>query len=113
MTGASWKESDDILPPWLGNNPIVDVVRLELNPPSLNDNRGDLDRMLTALEGRGGAPVEIPPGRLNRFARAVRSSGFKVSAVLGYARCHYKLIDVLPYEPSPPSLAFAVDLGTT
>ncbi len=102
-----------VLPSWLQKKPLIEIVRVELSPPSLNDNAGDLDRLTRFLDRKGFGPVRIDPRRVGDMARRIRESGFHVTAVLGNASCHWELIDVAPGGAPLRSLAFAVDLGTT
>jgi uncharacterized 2Fe-2S/4Fe-4S cluster protein (DUF4445 family) len=92
---------------------MVEAQQLELAPPALNDNTGDLDRLLRALKQNGFPSVHVHPSSLDRVIRRVREGDFKVTAVLGYTPCHWELIDVLPGLREEPTLGFAVDLGTT
>lgn len=98
---------------WLKHNPLVEVVDLELSRPSLDDNRGDLDRLAGALEARGFMPLHIHPPDSGRLARRIRTENFRASALIGHAVCHHELIDVLPRDSALMVAGLAVDLGTT
>ena len=102
------------LPPWLKSLPLVEAPHLELVPPHLNDNTGDLDRLIRALKQRGYAPVHVNPARINHWVRRLREGKYRVTAIIGYASCHWELLEVQPDPPEKrPILGFAVDLGTT
>jgi uncharacterized 2Fe-2S/4Fe-4S cluster protein (DUF4445 family) len=101
------------LPRWLQNRPMVETFGLELTPPDLNDNTGDLDRLLRALQQKGFSPVRIHPLSVGHVVRQIREGAFRVTVALGYSSCHWELIDVFPGMEEAPSLGFAVDLGTS
>ena len=103
----------DFLPSWLEHRPMVETLYLELTPPHLGDNTGDLDRLLRPLKQKGFAPLHVHFPALGHLAARIRAAQYRVTAVLGFASCHWELIDVLPGELRYPPLGFAVDLGTT
>lgn len=102
-----------LLPEWLQRRPLAQIIRMELPPPHLDDNTGDLDRLLRTLKQAGFEPVRINPRRLVHLTRRIRELGFRLSVVLGYVSDQWELIEVLPEEDDGPLLGFAVDLGTT
>ena len=93
--------------------PAVETVRMDLPPPDLNDNTGDLDRLTRALESRGYLPLRVEYRAAAKISRRIRTCGYRVTAVLVYDRCHWELMDVLPMENPGPVLGFALDLGTS
>jgi uncharacterized 2Fe-2S/4Fe-4S cluster protein (DUF4445 family) len=101
------------LPSWINHQPMVEPLECELPPPSLNDNTGDLDRLVRALIQRGFSPLQIPPSRINHSIRQIRQGRFKVTAVLGYHLCHWELMGVFAGFEKRPLLGFAVDLGSS
>lgn len=101
------------LPPWLRSQPIVELHYVELVPPHLNDNTGDIDRLIRALKGKGFERLSFNPLQMNRFARNIRRGEFKVTVALGYSSSHWEILDVRPGMFEGPTLAFAIDLGTT
>jgi len=101
------------LPSWINRQPMVELLASELPPPSLDDNIGDLDRLLRALKQNGFSPVRFPPSQINHLARQIRLGQFKVTAVLGYHLCHWELIEVYAGFEKRPVLGFAVDLGSS
>ncbi len=92
---------------------MVESVACELALPSLDDNAGDLDRLLRTLEQKGFSPVLVHPSRVNHMVRELRDGQFKVTAVLGYHVCHWELMDVFAGLERRPLLGFAVDLGSS
>jgi uncharacterized 2Fe-2S/4Fe-4S cluster protein (DUF4445 family) len=108
------KESADVfLPSWLESRPLIEIVNLELPPPSLNDNTGDLDRLTRALGTKGFSPLQIAPIRINQLVGRIREYELRVKAVLGYTSCHWELIELLPMSQDVPPLGLALDLGTS
>ena len=85
---------------------MVEPLECELPPPSLNDNTGDLDRLMRALKQQGFSPVQVHPSRINHLVRQIRQGRFKVTAVLGYHRCHWELMEVFAgfEKPSAPGI---------
>jgi uncharacterized 2Fe-2S/4Fe-4S cluster protein (DUF4445 family) len=102
-----------MLPQWLQRRPLIETIRMELPPPHLNDNTGDMDRLLRALKQIGFDPVRYAPRHLLDFVRRIRESGFRVTVVLGYGLDHWELLEVLPEGDALPTLGLAIDLGTT
>jgi uncharacterized 2Fe-2S/4Fe-4S cluster protein (DUF4445 family) len=101
------------LPGWLQHLPMVESIHLELPPPHLNDNTGDLDRLLRTLAEKGYSPIQVQPSSLARILRRIREGDFSVTAVLGYTPCHWELIDVIAGFSEKPPVGFGVDLGTS
>lgn len=100
----------------------IQRVRLNLTPPSLEDQTDDLSRVLTGLRQESKlANVSVSLPLLRRISDTLRQADWNVSAVLDL-REHpveeYKeawLIDVLPghvYEDEP-LWGIAIDIGTT
>ena len=86
--------------------PAVQKRYVELDEPTLKDQRPDLDRLLEAIED-----LEPEPDlhALRRLPTVLRASDFKVTAVIvGEA-----LIDVEPGDTTDRRYAIAFDLGTT
>lgn len=101
------------IPGWIRNLPLVESIHLELQAPHLDDNTGDLDRLLRKLREMGYSPVQVQPSSLSLILGRIREGAFSLTAVLGYTPCHWELIDVVPgFSPDPP-LGFGVDLGTS
>ena len=97
-------------------------VRLDLTPPSLEDQTDDLSRVLTGLRQQGKlSNISVSLPLLRRISDILRQADWSVTAVLDL-REHpieeYKeawLIDLLPghvYEDEP-LWGIAVDIGTT
>lgn len=86
--------------------PAVQKRYVELDEPTLQDQRPDLDRLLAAIDDL--QPV-AELYALRRLPRVLRRSDFKVTAVV----VDETLIDVEPGDTTATRYAIAFDLGTT
>lgn len=88
----------------------VEMREVAVAPPSAEDARGDLERVLAALPpGANGPPVwSGSPALLSRLAEILPASGWRCRV----AQRGGRLLGVLGAE-GPPALGLAVDLGTT
>ncbi|HET9656695.1 MAG TPA: ASKHA domain-containing protein [Kineosporiaceae bacterium] len=88
--------------------PAIRVLRALMDPPSLTDQRGDLDRLGAALRTAHGVhAVQAGPAVIGQLSRTARDCGWDVVALL-HGR---ELVGVL--EPGRTVAGMAVDLGTT
>ncbi len=91
----------------------VNLYQVKADIPSIQDNRGDLDRLRKALSVKfsGRMPI-IPFELLAHVARGFRESGFSGTAVINDLPHGPELIEFLP---TPPIVlpGMALDLGTT
>src|SRR5262249_54714109 len=86
--------------------PAVQKRYVELEEPTLEDQRSDLERLLDAMDDVE-PPVPLDPVRT--LGHVLRESDWKVTAVLA----DDLLIDVEPGDTSGRRHAIAFDLGTT
>jgi uncharacterized 2Fe-2S/4Fe-4S cluster protein (DUF4445 family) len=86
--------------------PSVQKRHLELEEPSLEDQRSDLQRVMDALDDLE-PRVELPV--LRTLGKLLRESDFDVTAVV----CDDLLIDLEPGDTTARRFAMAFDLGTT
>jgi uncharacterized 2Fe-2S/4Fe-4S cluster protein (DUF4445 family) len=89
-------------------DPNVRKVLVELSEPSLDDQRGDVERLLDAL-GAEGHVARCDLHALRALPGTLRDAGFRVTAVLVGDR----LVAVEPRDTREESFGVAVDLGTT
>lgn len=99
-------------------DPLLDqsirVLRLELLPPSFQDNADDLSRLRRGLSAAGFDHVEVPLSLLRRLAEILRQAewlpwvALDVPASPGFPA---RLVDLAP-EPLRP-IGLALDIGTT
>jgi uncharacterized 2Fe-2S/4Fe-4S cluster protein (DUF4445 family) len=86
--------------------------RLKLEPPSLQDQRADWERLADALQASPGQPAvglpPVEPRTVEGFARTLRAGGWQVDAV-------FEQDALLCLRPPTEEavFGFAVDLGTT
>jgi uncharacterized 2Fe-2S/4Fe-4S cluster protein (DUF4445 family) len=86
--------------------PALQKRYVELDEPSLADQRSDLERLEDAIDD---LELRVEAGVLRRLPRALRESGFRVTAVI----VDDLLIEVEPGDTTDRLLAIAFDLGTT
>ena len=86
--------------------PAIQKRYVELDEPSLTDQRTDLDRLLQAIDDL--EPV-ADLHLLRRLPTVLRAADFKVTAVI----VDEALIDVEPGDTTKTQYAIAFDLGTT
>ncbi|MDA8165770.1 MAG: ASKHA domain-containing protein [Desulfobacteraceae bacterium] len=95
------------------SGPLVRLVAVQAPPPSLQDNTGDLDRLLRALAPELPGPIRVPFPLLGPVAARFRLAGFKGTAVVNDLATGPELADFLPAPPPVLLPLMALDLGTT
>ena len=97
-------------------DPATRRLYVELPPPSLEDNIGDLERLRRELaRAHGVASFSVDHACLLALAGKLRSADWKVTATLtrgGEGECP-RLIGVAPGDRSGRHYGLAVDIGTT
>lgn len=86
-------------------HPTVEKRRVQLDPPALEDQRSDADRLLGALD----EPVESELGALQELPDALRQKDYEVTAVTAEGR----LIAVEAGDTTAGNYGMAFDIGTT
>ncbi|MDQ4078619.1 MAG: ASKHA domain-containing protein, partial [Chloroflexota bacterium] len=89
-------------------DPNVHKVALQLEPPSLQDQRSDYTRLRDALEAQGFEVTASLPV-LRQLPRLLRDSQWQVTAVV----VGQELIGVEPGDTTARSYGLAFDIGTT
>lgn len=98
--------------------PLVQCLPVEAQPPSLQDNTADIDRLKLALvpvlrkkgiEDRG---CVVPFGALPGVAAGFRAAGFRGAAVVNLLPGRVEIVDFVP-DTKQQLPAMALDLGTT
>ena len=95
----------------IGMPSLVKLYRIKAVPPSLKDNRGDLDRLKKALAGslQGREPI-VPLQRIGPVAAAFRQAGFSGYGLVADYPAAPRLVDF--YGEAPAAVAgIALDLG--
>lgn len=86
--------------------PALQKRYLELEEPTLSDQRTDLDRLLDAMDD---LELRAEAGLLRRLPRVLREAAFRVTCVI----VDDLLVDVEPGDTTGRLHAIAFDLGTT
>jgi uncharacterized 2Fe-2S/4Fe-4S cluster protein (DUF4445 family) len=116
--GAEVVLCDHHAPPW------VSRFQITVDPPSMDDNTPDLERLQRELARQHGLRQVSPSlTALARLPQALRDADWAVTAEVerrGRAPADadgrpgdYRLLSVLPGQVSQPSLGVAIDIGTT
>ena len=101
-------------------NPAVRMFPLDIEPPTLEDQTSDFDRLRRALSQQHDIPeirAELP--QLTRLSTALRHANWKVTVALEMRDWVYgtylppRLLRVYPSAFPQASMGLAVDLGTT
>ncbi|MDX1763318.1 MAG: ferredoxin, partial [bacterium] len=89
-------------------------VYLELSPPSLGDNRGDVDRVLDTLAKREGieAPC-VPLSLMAKISAILYEANFQITVVLSRSSRGWAVMDVESGDTRGAHWGMAVDLGST
>jgi uncharacterized 2Fe-2S/4Fe-4S cluster protein (DUF4445 family) len=90
--------------------PLAEAKTLDLPAPGPDDNLGDLERVLRALDIQ---EAQVPLPVLMRLPRALREGGWQLSAVVGRFDGGRKLFDIQSGSRPLRPLGLAVDIGTT
>jgi uncharacterized 2Fe-2S/4Fe-4S cluster protein (DUF4445 family) len=95
------------------NNSIVRYLPITAEPPSLQDNTGDIDRLKKIVAANyKGRPVVVPFSRLAVVAQRFRDENFTGRAVLNVISPEVEIVDFVGDSPKVLA-AMALDLGTT
>ncbi|MGF7184858.1 uncharacterized 2Fe-2S/4Fe-4S cluster protein (DUF4445 family) [Desulfitispora alkaliphila] len=93
-------------------DPLTVKVFKSLSPPSLQDNRGDADRIRAVLSPHC-ENLEIPLPLLNSLPNILRQSHWQVTLTMGKLKGRYQLLQVEPGDTTSNNWGVAVDIGTT
>ncbi|MBI4633186.1 MAG: DUF4445 domain-containing protein [Deltaproteobacteria bacterium] len=95
-------------------DPTVFKRYLELDPPTLQDNKSDLTRLINGLAKRHGIEgVSADFRAIMKLSRVLRDSDWKVTVTLVLTKRGYKLINVEPGDNTRQNYSIVIDLGTT
>jgi len=97
--------------------PLTLTIDVQADPPDLQDNTADLDRLRQALRralsARGqDRPVVIPYRFMARVGQAFRDAGFRGQAAVNVLVDRFECVD-FSAQSLPVLPAMALDLGTT
>lgn len=96
----------------LNIEPLTKKKLLRLREPSLEDNRGDVERVKYALTKEYGN-ICIPVGLMAQIAGACRRGNWQVTATVGCMQNGFSLVDLQEGDTTSTHLGIAVDIGTT
>lgn len=86
-------------------------VHVDLNPPHLDDNRADCERLLDRLSSFG--VVGVPLKLLRRMPRVLRQADWRLTVTLGRTDRGWKVQALEPAGATGRQFGLAVDAGTT
>lgn len=92
-------------------NPITKKIYLELKPPSLNNNKGVVDRLREALH-KDFPNTAVPLPLMEAIARACHNSKWRVTVTVADTPCP-KVIAVEEGQKLGGHYGLAIDIGTT
>ncbi len=90
-------------------SPVIKKLYLELPPPSLEDQRADLERIMEAFQTVHGSEITFSNEILSTIPAAIRAFDFKVTVVMH----HQQVIAIEPDDTRSFLYGIAVDIGTT
>ena len=94
-------------------NRFSEKIFLTLTPPTEEEARTDLQRLLEALAEAGFAPAEITLHGLQRLHPACKQGGYAVTASLVYCEGGWYIADIEPGDTRSRHHGLAVDYGST
>jgi uncharacterized 2Fe-2S/4Fe-4S cluster protein (DUF4445 family) len=93
-------------PPW--------IQTLSLEPPSINDNTADTDRLLHALKLQlNTEKVHVDLELIRRLPELLRQYAYRIRCILWKTHQQWHLLDVTAATDTRIAAGLAVDLGTT
>ncbi|MBC8373170.1 MAG: DUF4445 domain-containing protein [Phycisphaerae bacterium] len=95
-------------------SPITSRVLLKMDPPTLENNLADCQRIRTHLEKLAGvSSVQTGLKVIQRMPRILRDSNYTVTATIGRRRGVAELMDIEPGDTSAKNVIAVVDVGTS
>lgn len=92
----------------------IHIVKVKMNPPSLDDTMPDIERLIRALqEATGIQYIRVPYSVLRRLPDVLRSSDFEVQCVISQGKRHVFVYEVSGKDENLIVGGLAVDIGTT
>ena len=110
---AALKAPREAPPP---RDPVVSHHLIELNPPTLQDNAADLERLRRTLAGAPGIRnLDAGVAVARDLHRTLKEGEWKATAVVEHALRggRSRLVAVRPHDATGTSLGAAIDIGTT
>jgi len=95
-------------------SPITSRILLKMDPPTLENNLADCQRIRTGLEKLAGiSSVQTGLKVIQRMPRILRDSNYTVTATIGRRRGVAELMDIEPGDNSAKNVIAVVDVGTS
>ena len=92
----------------------IHIVKVKMDPPSLEDTMPDIERLIRALqEATGIQYIRVPYSVLRRLPDVLRSSDFEVQCVISQGKRHVFVYEVSGKDEDLIVGGLAVDIGTT
>jgi len=92
-------------------SPLTTAKYVEIPVPSLDDNRGDVERLSSSL-GLADGDLHIELDMLRDLPKIVRDSGWRVTAMVDRTG-RPRLVDINNWDTSGRNFGIALDIGTT
>ena len=95
-------------------SPIAFKALLEIDPPTLEDNVADCQRVETAIRRATGiASTQTGLKTIRRMPQILRDGGFTVTATIGRRRGAFEIMDLESGDTSDRNVLAIVDVGTS
>jgi uncharacterized 2Fe-2S/4Fe-4S cluster protein (DUF4445 family) len=102
-----------LVPGW-DVDPAVFKRYVQLEPPTLKDNKSDLTRLINALAHQHGIEgISADFRAIMKLSRLLRESDWKVTVTLVLTKKGYKLVNVEPGDNTKQNYSIVIDIGTT
>ncbi|MEW6379444.1 MAG: ASKHA domain-containing protein [bacterium] len=90
-------------------------VHLQMQPPSLDDHRSDIERLRADLVVRGfsGERMRCPLPVLKKLSKVLRSGSWQITVTLIELPDGVEILDIQPGDQTQHHLGLAIDVGTT
>ena len=96
-------------------DPMLQEIRLTLEPPTLDDSVSDLDRLNRGLKKQGCDVDRLNVGIkvMRQLAEVVRRDNWNITVSVVRRKCANEILEVRPGNGQHQSLGLAIDVGTT
>lgn len=94
----------------IGFGTDLELITLQLDEPSQDDNRADLDRLCDAL---GIEPSNVYLGAVRKLPAVLRGSDFKINCLVRRRGGQTEAVDLWPAGEERTVCGVAIDIGTT
>jgi uncharacterized 2Fe-2S/4Fe-4S cluster protein (DUF4445 family) len=96
------------------HGPLSTKIFLKLQPPSIEDNCGDVERLFREIrKGRNIPVMQMGLANIKKLPRLLRQSNWEVTVTLGNRNNTTEVVLVEPGDRSNANFGIALDIGTT